>query len=102
MEATFFAQGFGRNGRRIAPAQKPFRATARGGGMRDCALETGALVLGTAQDSRIIFAPAWRSGQREHVQAGVGASGIDAETAASSRQRSSRTLEQGSASQCVQ
>src|SRR5437773_12401856 len=59
----FLAQRIGRDGRGIAAAEKPFRATGRGGGLRNRASEASALVVGTAQDTRIVFAPAWRSGQ---------------------------------------
>src|SRR6266571_2717635 len=63
VERAFSAQRFGRDGRGIAAAEKSFQATGRGGSVRNCALEASALVLGTAQDTRIVFAPAWRSGQ---------------------------------------
>src|SRR5206468_11622593 len=59
----FSAQRFSRDGRRIAAAEEPLRATARGGSVRNCALEARAHGLGTAQDPGVVFAPAWRSGQ---------------------------------------
>src|SRR5207248_10767623 len=63
VERAFLAQRFGRDGRRIAAAEKPLQTTDRGGSVRNCAPEASAHVLGTAQDRRIVFAPAWRSGQ---------------------------------------
>src|SRR6266567_2149674 len=40
-----------------------FRATARGGSVRNCALEAGARGLGTGQDPGAVFAAARRGGQ---------------------------------------
>src|SRR5439155_17464712 len=79
VERAFLAQRIGRDGRGIVAAEKSFQATGRGRSVRNCAPEASAHGLGSAQDSRVVFAPAWRSGQREYVQAGVGASGADAE-----------------------
>ena len=53
--------------------------------MRNCAPEASAHVLGTAQETRIVFAPAWRSGQRKYVQESLGESRPDAAAAAASR-----------------
>src|SRR5437870_12039162 len=63
VERAFLAQRIGRDGRGIAAAEKPFQATGRGRSVRNCAPEASAHGLGTAQDSRVVFAPAWRSGQ---------------------------------------
>src|SRR5437588_10073279 len=60
VERAFSAQRLGRDGRRIAAAEKPFQASGRGASVRNCAPEASAHVLGTAQDSRIVFASAWR------------------------------------------
>src|SRR5882757_1003804 len=85
VEGAFSAQRFGRDGRRIAAAEKPFRATARGGSVRNCAPKASALVLGAAQDSGIVFAPARRGGQRKYAQESLGESRPDAAAAAASR-----------------
>src|SRR5438552_6037348 len=59
----FWRKGLAGGGRGIAAAEKSFQATGRGRSVRNCAPEASAHGLGTAQDSRVVFAPAWRSGQ---------------------------------------
>ena len=57
--------------------------------MRNCAPKASALVLGAAQDSGIVFAPARRGGQRKYVQENLGESRPDA-TAEAGRLSSGR------------
>src|ERR1700686_5834306 len=82
MEGAFFARGVERDGRGAGPAGEQSRAAGGGGGVRNCATEAGARELGAAQDPRAVFTPTWGGSQREHVQAGLGASRLNRETAA--------------------